>query len=230
MKTFKNSAIFLCALIVIVGTASCGKKWKKPAAVSYQFRLKENSSSGLVNFTEGLVRVSNMKFYGDRKQGQKHVEMAKSFDPALVIPLSLTPTSTDIQFDIPQGTYHEIEMEASLSGQMGIGASVVIQGYYIKNNTPVPVKFEYYSSRTIKAAAHNSSGDPEIVLIEDQPASATVLLNPNQWFQEVPQSMFEDAELTASWGDSIMMISPEHNVDIYKMVIDRIENGNEVVF
>lgn len=230
MKTFKNYAIYLLALIVITGTVSCGKKWKKPASVSYEFRLHDNSSTGLVNFTGAQVRIANIKFSGDRKQGQKHVEMDQSFDPALQLPLSLTSTSTAIEFDIPQGTYHKIEMQLNLDGALGAGASVILQGYYIKDSRSVPVRFEYYSPRIIKAAARNLSGDPDIVLIEDQPAVATVLLNPSLWFQQIPANMFDNAQLTASWGDSVMVISPAHNEDIYKLVIDRIDQGNEVVF
>lgn len=230
MKNLKYSAIYLAAFVVIMGVVSCGKKWKKPASVSYQFRLNDNSSSGLVNFTDAHIRISGMKFYGDRKQGQKHVEMSQSFDPALHVPLSLIPTSTDIEFDIPQGTYHKIEMEMDLHGEMGAGAALVLQGYYIKDNVSVPVKFEYYSARTIKMNARNSSGDPEIVLSEDHSASATVYFDPSLWFREVPQAAFDKAELSSSWGDSIMMITPDQNSEIYKMVIDRLGYGNEVVF
>lgn len=230
MKILNRSAMCLAAVILVIAMPSCGKKWKKPTSVSYQFRLKDNSSSGLIKFTSASLRVSELKFDGERKQGQKHVEMKQSFDPPLQVPLSLTPTTTDILFYIPQGTYHTINLDMKINGEMGTGPSLVVNGYFIKNGyQSIPVKFEYYSEQSFSLPASNPSGD-NIVLVEDQPASATILMNPYYWFQEVPESVLSDAELSTNWSDTVMVINPDHNVNIYQMVIDRLAAGNEVVF
>jgi hypothetical protein len=230
MKSFTRCAIYLFSAVIITAGASCGKKWKKPATVSYQFRLNENSSSGLINFTSASVRVRELKFIGDRKQGQKHIEMGQVFDPLLFVPLSLTSTSTNINFDIPQGTYTKISMQMTIEGQQGAAPSLVIEGYYIYANHSIPVKFEYFPGETFEIPASSATGEKDIVLVEEQPASAAVLLNPSHWFANVTESMLNDADISVIGSDSVIVINPSNNGNIYQMVVDRLEDENTVVF
>jgi hypothetical protein len=231
MIRLTRSAMFLLAVIATVAFTSCGKKWKKPTTVSYNLKLSENSSNGLVKFNSASIRVKNLIFSGERKQGQKHIEMKHIFDPLLYTSLTATQASTNIIFDIPQGTYTSIKMFLEIEGEAGsANSSLALQGYYTKNNHTIPVKFEFNSGQTFEMPARSSNGSEEIVLVEGTPVTSTLVFNPQYWFEIIPQSMLDNAQLSTNWGDTVMVISHYQNEDIYQLVIDRLAEGNEAVF
>lgn len=221
---------FILLSIAIFCFFSCGKKWKKPTETSFKFQLNSNSNSGLVKFTSGFLTLNKISFNGDRKQGQNHIELDQSFSSNLQVNLSQSITSSGIKFDIPQGTYSKMEIKMETDGDQ-TGASLLILGYYVNTiNDTIALRFEFPADDAIQIQAKNSSGGNEIVLVEDCPVFPNVILNPNYWFSTVTQSELDSATQNIILGVPTIVINDSDNSDIYELVVDRLKDGNEIVF
>lgn len=221
---------FLTLSVALLSVFSCGKKWKKPTDVSFKFQLNSNSNSGLVKFTGGFLILNKISFSGDRKQGQNHIELDQTFSSNLQVNLSQNTTGSGIKFDIPQGTYEKIEIKMETDCDQ-TGASLLIYGYYVNaTNDTIALQFEFPADDAIKIQAKNSSGGNQIVLIEDQPSNPTVIMNPNYWFATVTQSELDSASQNIILGIPTIVINESDNSDIYELVVDRLKDGNEIIF
>ncbi|MEW6468339.1 MAG: hypothetical protein AB1458_05405 [Bacteroidota bacterium] len=226
---FKSRPVyFLLALSFLI--ASCEKKWKKPTDVSFGFQLNSNSGSGLIKFTSGYILLDRIDFDGERKQGSNNVDFSKDYDPNVQIDLSTINLSSGIAFDIPQGTYTRIDLNVRTEEQQNSMPNLVIYGTYINTiNDTLAVQFEFNSGESFEITAQSSSGGNEIVLIEDQPSTTKIVFNPKYWFDVVPQSMLDSANITIVNGVQTIIVSENDNQDIYQLAADRIRDGNQVI-
>lgn len=230
MKTRIKHLTFLALSLAFFSLFSCGKKWKKPTDVSFKFQLNSNSNSGLVKFTSGFLTLNKISFNGDRKQGQNQIELDQTFSNNLQVNLSQNAIGSGIKFDIPQGTYDKMEIKMETDGDQ-TGTSLLIYGYYVNSiNDTIALQFEFPADDAIKIQAKNSSGGNQIVLIEDQPSNPTVIMNPNYWFATVTQSELDSATQNIILGVPTIVINDNDNSDIYELIVDRLEEGNEIVF
>jgi len=231
MKKYISYILFL---FILCGLFSCGKKWKETTQASFVFEINDDSN-GYIQFDEGYIILHNFDFSGNREQGKKEVDFERNFgNQTNLAKVSLTGTSNTsypIEFDIPQGTYTSIDIQIEISMQQGNEQAVLLTGIYTKDNgSDIPLQFEFNQgiSFTIKAQNQNGSGD--IVLVEDKPAEATVILDPIYWFGTVSKNMLENASLKNIQGTPTLVVSHTHNSNIYDMVVGRIGSGNKVVF
>ncbi len=229
MKIMKHLTL-LVLTIALFSIFSCGKKWKKPTETSFKFQLNSNSNSGLVKFTSGFLTLNKISFSGDRKQGQNQIDLDQTFSNNLQVNLAQSAINSGIRFDIPQGTYNKMEIKMETDGDQ-TGASLLILGYYINTiNDTIALQFEFPADDAIQIQAKNSSGGDQIVLVENRPVYPTVILNPNYWFATVPQSILESASQTLVNSVPTILINDNDNSDIYNLIVNRLESGNEIVF
>lgn len=219
--------LFLSLSLFVI---SCEKKWKKPSDVSFGFMLNSNSGSGLVKFSSGYFLLSEIDFDGQRKQGSSNVNFTKEYDPNEQVSLNISALSPGIVFDIPQGTYTSINVDAKIEEQSNNAPNLVLYGTYINTiNDTLAVRFEFSSGDNFEMTASNSSGTNEILLMEDRSSTASIIFNPKYWFDIVPQSMFESADVVIENGIPTIIISENENEDIYQLVADRVEDGNQII-
>lgn len=223
----KYSIPFLLLFAVLL--QSCGKKWKEPTHISSIFLLS-NPNSGLVKIVSGNIVINELDFNGTRKQGTKNVSFVKNYDGGLTIPLVSSKTSSDILFDIPQGTYTEMNFKIKLK-DFNNNPSITLNGTYINTlSVSVPLIFNLNADENIETAPRSSNGGTEIILIENKPAQVNIDLNPYYWFQTISQVLLENADLTDVGGVMTIIINKDNNEDIYNSVVGRIKDGNDSVF
>ncbi len=232
MKYFlAQNRIMQLVFVLSIFMVSCERKWKKPADVSFGFQLNSNSADGLVKFTSGYFLLDKIDFNGDRKQGSNNVSFSKDYDPNAQIYLNSTALSGGLTFDIPQGTYTRIDLKVSMEEQPGNAPSLVVYGTYINTiNDTIAVRFEFISGETFELQGQSTSGGAEIFLMEDKPSSTSIIFNPKYWFDVVPQSMLESATIVIESSVQTMIINDSSNSDIYELVIDRLSDGNQLMF
>lgn len=206
---------------------SCGK-WKKTTTVDFQFEINKISNISFLNFQGGHIHLQEISFEGGRKQG-KDVAFHHSAE-GIKADFTSGGTYPPIVLDIPQGTYNSIEVEVDNKEGVTGEPSILINGTYINGMGSTPFRFEFNSSETFEVEAEADNGGKEIVLIEDMPAIAKVVFDPNYWFSTVTQSMLDNATLTNIMGTPTIVISTSSNEDIYDIVVDRIDDATEAVF
>lgn len=174
--------------------------------------------------------LEELDFDGTRKQGQNDISLVKKFETGFNIPFNQNASGTGITFNIPQGTYTEIRISLRVK-DFNNAPSIILNGYYVNTiGNTLPVYFEYENNEHIEIAAKTSSGNTEIVLIEDKPSNAAIILNPHYWFGPVTQNMLETADTTIINSVPNIIITKDDNEDIYDLIINRIRDGNEVIF
>ncbi len=228
-KGFNNLLILLFCPIVFFST-SCQKKWKKPTNVSFDFKLNPNTSNGPINFTSGNLSLSKISFKGERKQGTHEVALDQQYNGVMPIALAQNSIASGIQFDIPQGTYSQMEIKLETNTDQS-GNSLLVNGAYIDSlNVSYNVRFKFSAPDVLTMVAINSSGGGSgIVLVEDQPATATIIMNPNYWFAPLSKSMLDHAEHELVNGVKTIKIDNDENEDLYNLIVGRIKEGNSVI-
>jgi hypothetical protein len=210
--------------------SSCQKKWKKPADVSFNFRIKGSSTGDIIQFKNGYIVVSEIYFKGTRNQGNKTVSLEEDISGNKQMDFFENAPGSGIAFDIPQGTYTQIEIKLETTTDPK-GNSLLVKGVYADSlNKPVPVQFSFSAADITSITATNPSGGNTILLVEDRPATAEILMNPAFWFAGVSKSMLNKAERESIGGVPTIVINNDENQSIYTMIVSRLKEGNEVVF
>lgn len=219
-------------LFLFVGVALIGCKknqLKKPTDVSFKLTInKDLSSNGKLVFTSGTFWLSEFDVAGTRQEGDP-IAFSKSFPGGLAINFSSNAIS-ELDFDIPQGVYTNLEVEFDALESSG-GISLVVNGTYVNNSmTNIPVRFEFMSAETFAIEGEDYAGSSTIVLDKDVPLSALIELDPIYWFDIVPANMLENATLTDVEGTMTLLINENVNEDIYDLLADRVDESAEAVF
>lgn len=220
--------IFALYSMIIFG--SCGRKWKEPSPVGYSSIIKSNQAGSLINVTSGQLMLEEFDVEGNRSQGQNFIQLEKKFETGWPLALAISGSATGVSFDIPQGTYSEIRIRLRIK-EFSSSTSATLFGTYINLvGDTLPVIFEFRDNETIEMRAKTISGSNEIVLVADNNSSATIIIDPHYWFSTITQTMLESADTTLINSIPGIMITESDNSDIYDLIIDRIKNGNDVVF
>jgi len=204
-------------------TFSCGRKWKKSTVVSFKFEInKDTSTSGHLVFDGGYIIVEQINFLGGRKQG-KDVDIAYNinskadFATGLTIPL--------INMDIPQGTYKKIDIDIKVNKKDTEPAILLIGAYINDSLQSIPLRFEFNSGITFEIEPKSKDGSNEIVLIEDIPATSTIIFDPVYWFDTVTKAILDSAAKEDINGIPTILISINNNDNIFSLIVPRLDEG-----
>lgn len=221
--------IFVISLILL-GLVSCNKqKLKKPTDVSFQMDInKAPTIDGQLTFIGGHFIMHTLEFSGTREKGDP-VSFSKVYSGGLTIPFDLSSNLTDLQFDIPQGAYNKVDL-AFDTYEEGTVPCILVEGTYTySGGGSIPMRFEFDDSEEFEIEAEEDGGGL-IILDTDVLSQAKILLDPNHWFQPVPMSYFESADVTEIEGTNTILIDKDNNEEIFDLILDRIDESTEAVF
>ena len=91
------------------------------------------------------------------------------------------------------------------------------------------MRFEFDDSEEFEIEAEEDGGGL-IILDTEVLSQAKILLDPNHWFQPVPMSYFESADVTEIEGTNTILIDKDNNEEIFDLILDRIDESTEAVF
>lgn len=227
MKTIR-----IIVFIGVLGLVSCKKsELKKPADV--QFRVAMESASNPypvahLDFTAGHLYMSKIIVEGDRVEGES-ISFTRNFSAGLMIDLSTNPTLEDLRFDIPQGTFSEMDITYETFAQ-GSGIAISVEGVYTNLSAQnIPFKFEFDAVEDFLLSAYED-GSTSIVLDKNIAEEPLISLNPGYWFETVSINLWENATLYDVDGVQTILITNEKNEEIYDIAVDRIDESGEVIF
>ncbi|MDP3556236.1 MAG: hypothetical protein Q8T03_02615 [Bacteroidota bacterium] len=180
--------------------------------------------SGNLIWTSGNIMVANFTFDGKRDQGGD-VYFTKTYSTGLNIFFDPNNPVSAWAFEIPQGTYTQINVSYKTFGNPG-DDHIIVKGTYTNtiNSNVYPVQFEFEAEEFYNIVAKTSSGSTQIVLDKDVASTATIKADPVYWFQTVTTSMMDNATFVTISGNPTILITDAANENIYDAVRDRMDD------
>lgn len=186
-------------------------------------------SWGNVSFTGGSFRLTSVEFSGARKRGD-----AVYFQNNTISNIDLTNgvANPQVAFDLPQGTYTNIDMVFRTDPVDAQSPSFSLIGKFVNwSNDTVPVYFDFGSSQVFSVRAQNSSGGNEITIVEGSPVNVTVTFDPVYWFDPLTYWQFQNATyVPVNSVPSIVIDEANYNTNLYQSIYGRIGESTKVVF
>ena len=225
MKLYKT---ILGLTIVIVNLSGCNK-WKQPTDVFFYFDIDKTSTlGGQLTFSGGYINIEYFDFDGDREKGDD-ILFSNDFNNGLLIPFDESQVVSELEFMIPQGEYKRVDISFR-TFDYNNDVCILVEGTYTySGGGSIPVRFEFKDAEEFRIRAENYSGG-NIVLDKDYISPARIILNPNHWFQPVPVSYFENADITNFSGTNTILIDKTTNDEIYDIVLDRLDESALIEF
>lgn len=218
----------IIAICTICGLSAC-KKWKQPTDVDFYVDIEKTATlNGQLTFTGGHINIDYFDFDGDREKGDD-VIFDKEFTNGLVIPFDGSQSVPELEFMIPQGEYKRVDIGFRTFDDNGDLCILVEGNYTFSGGGSIPFRFEFYDSEQFKIRAEDNGGG-NILLDKDVASPAKIVLDPNHWFQPVPTSYFENADISSVSGTNTILIDKNNNDIIYDIVLDRLDESALIVF
>lgn len=237
MKTIISYTLMLLAGLCI----SCQdeEEFKIPTSVGFQMDMNRNASTnGRLSFTQGHISLASFSFDGKREEGDD-IYFEKEYEEGLL--LSFTPSQTieALTFQIPQGNYQRIEVALESFDDADDNGLVLMGTYLHANGVQYPLLFALGSSLEFGIDSRDKSGNNQIILKAGTPATAVIKFDPIKWFETVPSSYLDNAELLVEEGESkgavktgatYILINEETNEHIYEIMLSRLALSAETIF
>lgn len=182
-----------------------------------------------LQFNGGSIILSSFEFEGDREQASE-VEFAREYEQGLKLAFTSDQAVEALKFQIPQGNYHPISIEFETFDGFGENNLIVEGSYQNSEGRRYPLVFALGSSESFAIEAESYSDGNQIVVKKEAPVSAFIKLNPVHWFNNVPLSMLDAADIGLWDGVPTIVISEEVNQEIYDLIEDQLNEAAEVTF
>lgn len=240
LKQIKMKKLFLkmLAITLVIGVSACSSDDSAEAtentSLSIQFntvtsqfdtnaRLNTSSfkqaSSGSFFFNDGFIIISELEYEAETENDSLSVGF--EMEGVVVIDFATGIPTPDIRaITIPAGTYQEVEIEVELFDDTN-EPSIVLNGIYTSpDEVEHPVRFEFSSGDEFEVEREGT-----IVFAENQSAIAEITFDPSLWFAEVTD---EDMEGATKNLDGIIVISEDHNTDIFDIIEEGLELATDL--
>lgn len=216
-------------LLIVIILFGCNK-YKKPTELDFSADMSRTPTLGSkLTFESGFIQLEYFEFEGEREKGDD-VYFEKEFSNGLHIPMDSTVNISELDFTVPQGIYKRMDISFStFDDETDTQSSLEVKGNYQNaSGTLIPFVFKFKDTESFEIRAKNEDGS-SIILDEDYPSFAKIILNPEHWFEIVPMDDFENAETTEIDGVSTIIIDKDNNDDIYDLVLDRLDEENLIL-
>lgn len=224
MKKLYASYGIGCLFLITLLFCGCGGKWKRSTELSLRYELvKADASQEFLRLDAGSIYLGSFKWEGKREQSGD-VEFQEAFENTLYIDVEVDNGALDLMYDIPQGTYSEINTELTLEPRVSSSSSVVLQGKFYPSGGD-PIRFDFETDKILifdLEEVFPAGEEEEISFIKNTPRIATIRLALWDWFGTTTENMFLNAERTMVNGEEIILISQDSNSDLHDEVILRI--------
>jgi hypothetical protein len=229
MKRILLKNIFLLPIILFATVfSSCGKKWKQTTKANFSFSVNEGTTPSGLHFTGGNFRLTEVHFTGSRKQGG-NVDFTNH--PNSNLNLATGGSDPVVVYDIPQGTYKNIQLEFRTDQENDSTPSMILTGQYINlAHDTFQVYFDFEASEIFRVQAQSNNAGQEITMIEGTPATVSVILDSEYWFDLITSTQLDNADQIMLNGKPSIIINESDNSDIYQSVSSRISESTKAVF
>ncbi|MDG2332254.1 MAG: hypothetical protein P8M05_11740 [Flavobacteriales bacterium] len=213
--------VFYLAIVLSVLLTGCSRKWKQPTHCDFNLSFDTETSSGVNEINSSTFYVSTLSFEGVREEAG-NIDISKTLDKQLngnAIEL--------IEFDIPQGTYTDLNTEIVLSRNSGAAHTARINGkHYFSGGSFNNFIIEIDSDILLLADNFDADGASTILLSKKVDRTANIELDVTALLDGIPEASWIDAVT----GPGTIVIDSDSNQSLYLYVLMNISNYVDVRF
>ncbi|MFW5819929.1 MAG: hypothetical protein ACOCWA_01460 [Bacteroidota bacterium] len=186
--------------------------------ISLENGVKSLQQTKELAFHSGSIILSEVEF--EVETDNDSIEIDFELEASTVVDFATGETSPDISFiQIPAGTYSEMEVEIELQDEDD-NPSIVLYGIYTDvDGTNHDVRFEFNSGETFEVEREGS-----VAFSSNESVLAQITIDPGAWFQDISNEQLAAAEKV----ENVIVISENHNTDIFDTVADGLDLATEV--
>jgi len=232
MYSMKRLAPIFFLLVTVIGLGSCNRKWKKATKVAvyletvrFEGNTSQNAGPETLLYKSGHMRIINIQLIGERYQAdgidfERNESVQYDF---------ATGSALAYQFDIPQGTYSDFDVDLQ-AGNAGTEPGIKLLMVWVNSaSEEVNVEFKLRRQDVYHCVAKEVDGSEQIDLVADENRDMVITLDFDQWFSFITPEMWDDAERFGTSNFQVK-IDESNNSDLYHQIADRIGDGISVQY
>lgn len=231
LKTMNIKSVSLLLLLSsLLYSCQDEQEFKIPVEAAFFMDIQRNPvDESRLQFDGGHIILASFDFEGKREQAEE-VEFSREYEQGLTLPFTSDTPVESLYFQIPQGNYTSISIAFETFDDFGENNLLVEGSYQNSGGIRYPLVFILQSSERFRIQAESYSDGRQVIAKEEAPISAYMTLNPVHWFQGLPLSALDEAEIVSWNGAPTILISEEVNEELYDHIEDRLQEGAKAVF
>lgn len=231
-------------LILVLLTTGCTEKddLTLPVQVNLKMGIKEDSQAGnqYIDITGCRIAIYKIRFDGTREAGGS---VFFETDPSANLqPLDFSENPATVStFDLPQGIYDGMRWDISLKCLDDIGIDdgrhdgypclgILLSGNYTYlDGSVVPFVLAIDKPEQFRVTASNPDGYSTIVLSVGTVYDAIVYFSAYETFRSINRLLLEEAIVSGTTEEPIMIISSVQNGEMYKVLLFRLLLSTNII-
>jgi hypothetical protein len=214
--------------MLMLGIFACNKvnQWKQPLEICFVIEpISVSSNSVLLDFQEVNLHLHRFNFDAKRAQGAD-VYFTKQYSNDASVAFDATCNS-DLKFEIPQGTYADINIKITSKQEQGPGIQLVAQ--FNHNNQKIPFQLELSKLEDIQLVGVDQQGNEANLNLENRDrVEARIQLLAENWFDGISTAMLEEAQTLDSNGQASIFIGSDANVNLYNQIRSNMQLNQQI--
>jgi hypothetical protein len=214
------------SILVFIGAmfalSSCNKgQWKETVKSAVHFRASTMSlgfGANTLVLDTLIVRIGNFSLAGDRIQADDIYLMNSA-----VVTATFTGIESEVatSFDIPQGTYNDIQFTSKFDGT----ASLLISGtYYSPSGSSKKVLITLDNAQYLIKNILDA-GTETVQVDTDHPKNIVLILNTEVLFDEINPSYWNAATQSVIAGQQAIQVSPSQNGNLHSLIEQKVQDA-----
>ena len=238
--------------LLVTGITSCTEdELIDPAKVDLKFRMINpepfDEAGGPpfedeLEFEAGTFQLASIEFDGQRENNDNHY-FSREFSDLVVADLEEGTVSEPVSFEIPQGSYKHIRVTLH-TGSSDTCSGLKFRGHYefefedglkkgnhrVNELDEIPIELCFFDqSEPIELTLETSSGDQQIVFNSDKWQTMEVTIDLAGIFRYFNPGKLRQAQIHGSGNQRRIIISSQHNHQIYLDLANRVERSMKAV-
>lgn len=200
---------------------------------------------GALEFSEGTLQLDEIEFNGT-KENDDNYYFSTQFDSVLVADLANNSMNQQVYFDIPQGSYNPIKFTLHIQDSGNI-AGLKFRGKWTRgrgeddeeededdkyrdDNGETEVELNFFEHReSIELTLQTEEGNKKIVFNQGNWNRVEIRVNLAHLFRSINPGAFEKAEISEAGKKPKIIISANHNSEMYYSLAHRVERSIKAV-
>jgi hypothetical protein len=180
----------------------------------------------------GEVYIAEIELDGTRENAEDYY-FSKVFEQMLHADLYSDNLDRNVEFKIPQGSYAKVDLNIYLSNPDN-SSTINLKGKYrlgAAKDMDVEIKFdmEDIEEKTLKLTLFNTNNEKQILFKKNQARSIDIQINLKKLLNPLNPGRLNQAQSIQTSEGKKIIISAQHNNQLYRQLKSRIENSFRAV-
>lgn len=224
--------------LLLLGLGCQDDKLDEPARVELSIVMTSSGELGkpemlknqnTLALNKGNMAIESFEVEGIRENAENYY-FSREFDHMILADLSSGQLSKEVEFDVPQGSYEPIKIILHLN------QTDTLEGLRFKGKYSAPpledteVEFSFFNHHEpLELMIQNQRGEKNLVFKKGNIHALEVQINLNNLFRYFNINRLVQAERIQEGGKEKIVISAQHNQEMYYELVNRIEKSTRAI-